>query len=264
MAGERRGENMPDPPPELRLQPPAPYYAFATEPREAVIVSLSAGTYKLRLRNAAGEIISGSERGLVSFGPVDQGFGYVVRPGNRWTQPVISFAPDEVIYTTGETDLFLEPVPVAEYQALHFTRLFRPQSAEVSDPSLTVWVPRREKDSAVDAALAVWNGTDRVGTMPRSGYRVRQIPGASRGYGIEEFRPSEGDALAADFHAMRLGGEPAVTKVALVTDGESRAVAASERLVRYVSPPPGALLFLPALLPLAVGFAVRATSGRRR
>ena len=264
MAGERRGANMPDPPPELTLAPPAPYYAFATEPRPGFVVSLPPGRYTVRLRSAGGDIVSGSERSLVSFGPIDQGFGYVVRPENRWTQPVVSFAPDEVIYTTGEADLFLEPVPVAEYQALHFTRLFRPQSAEVTDPSLTVWVPRGEEESAVDAALAVWNGTERIGTVPRSGYRVLQMPGVARGYRIEEFRPAADAALEADFHAMRLDPEPAATRVRLLKDGSGQELEGSDRLVRPVSPPPQPLLLLPALLPLALGLAVRTASRRRR
>jgi hypothetical protein len=264
MAGERRGANVPDPPPELTLAPPPPYYAFATEPRPGFIVSLPPGRYTVRLRGAGGDIVSGSERRLLSFGPIDQGFGYVVRPENRWTQPVVSFAPDEVIYTTGETGLFLEPVPVAEYQALHFTRLFRPQSAEVTDPSLTVWVPRNEKDGAVDAALAVWNGAERIRTVPRSGYRVLQIPDASRGYRIEEFHPTADEALEADFHAMRLDPASAATTVRLLQDGSGQTLEGSHRRVRSVRPPPQPLLLLPALLPLALGLAVRTAARRRR
>lgn len=72
--------------------------------------------------------------------------GYVIRPEDRWTRPITRFAPNETIYTytTGKTDLFFQAVPVVEYEASFFTRLFRPQSVEAVDPSLTVWVPRRQ------------------------------------------------------------------------------------------------------------------------
>jgi hypothetical protein len=143
MAAERRGQNMPSPPPELDIEKPEPFHAFATEPRQAAVVSLPEGTYTVRVRGADGAIVPGSERELISFAPLDWAVGYVLRPENRWTRPVISFAPDEAIYTTGRTDLFFQPVRVVEYDARRYARLFRPQSVEVADPSLTVWTPRR-------------------------------------------------------------------------------------------------------------------------
>jgi hypothetical protein len=54
---------------------------------------------------------------------------------------------------------------------------------------------------------------------------------------------------------MRVSGDTTASKVGLV-DG-TKAVPASERRIRTVALPPEALLFLPALLPLGVGFALR-------
>ena len=266
LAGERRGQNMPAPPPELGVEAPEPYRAFATEPREGFVVRLPEGSYAIRLRGADGGIVPGSERQLVSFGPLNHAIGYVVRPENRWTQPVVSFAPDEVIYTTGETDIFFEPVSVAEYNARHFSRLFRPQSVESADPGLTVWVPRAENDDAAERhAITLWKGDERVGTAPRAGYRVSQIPDTPRGYTIEEFVPEKEGALAPDFHAMRVGQQSGVTKVELVPDADGRPVEASAREVRFVDPPATSALFLPVLLPLALGLAIRgASAGRSR
>lgn len=264
MAAERRGENMPDPPPELTLQAPEPYPAYATEPREAAVASLPEGSYTLRFRGEEGEIVPGSERALVSFGPLNEGMGYVLRPEDRWTQPVISFAPDEVIYTSGGTDLFFQPVPVTEYQAQRFTRLFRPQSVEAADPSLTVWVPRKEGEDAAGVTLALWDGDTLIGTLPLNPYRVAQLSGASPGYTIEEFTPPESGSLEPDFHAMRVGREAAITQISLLHSAGREPVGASKRQVRHVTLPAEPLLFLPSLIPLAVGAALRLRARRAR
>ena len=265
MAAERGGQAMPPPPPELDLEAPESFPAFATEPREAFIVSLPAGSYDVRHRGDDGQIVPGSERTLVSFGPLDQGIGYVLRPENRWTQPVVSFAPDEIIYTTGETDLFFQPVPVVEYPAQLYTRLFRPQSVEAADPSLTLWAPGTEEDGGDQgAALAVRQNDSRDQVLPRTAYRVNQLAGSARGYTIDEFVPDSGVSVQPDFTAMRLEPNRAMTQVSLVRGTEGNQVEASERRIILVRPPAEPLLFLPALLPLALGLALRAGSGRRK
>ena len=262
MAAERRGQDMPPPPPELDIEPPKPFHAYATEPRETAVLSLPAGAYTVRVRGEGGEIVPGSVRELVSFGPLDHAIGYVLRPEDRWTRPVISFAPDETIYTTGRTDLFLEPVPVVEYDAQHYARLFQPQSVETADAAQTLWTADMEgEDAAGGAALALWNGDTQIDTLPRTPWRVAQLPGAARGYVIEPFAPGTG-TLEPDFDAMRLPEAADVTRIDLLAVGDTP-VHASTRAFRKVAAWPEALLFLPALLPLVVGIAIRTGSRRR-
>jgi hypothetical protein len=263
MAAERRGQDMPAPPPELEIEPPERFHAFASEPRHAAVLSLPAGSYGVRVRDAEGEIVPGSERELVSFGPLERAIGYVLRPEDRWTQPAISFAPDESIYTTGGTDVFVEPVPVLAYDADRYARLFRPQSVAAAAAAQTLWTADTRGEAADDgAALALWDGGDLVETLPRTPWRVAQLAGASRGYVIEPFE-AEGAALEADFHAMRVPRDADVTRIDLVArDGAGVPVRASRRF-RKVAPWPEPLLFLPALLPLAAGLAVRFVARRR-
>jgi hypothetical protein len=264
MAAERRGQNMPAPPPELEIERPEPFHAFATEPQQAVVLSLPEGRYTLQIRSGDGHILPGSERELVSFGPRARAIGYVLRPEDRWTRPAISFAPDEAIYTTGETDLFFQPVPVVEYDGGRFSRLFRPQSIETVDASPTVWTPENEREWPENAALGLWNGGAMIDILPRTAYRVAQLAGSPRGYAIEEFAPNNHSSLQPDFHAMRVPHGAEVTRVGLLADGaENLPVPASERRFRKVALPPEALLFAPALLPLVVGAAVRIRSRRR-
>jgi hypothetical protein len=261
----QRPDNLPPPPPELAVKEPEPYRAYATEPTDAMVVSLPEGSFTVRLRGADGEIVPGSERKLVSFGPVGQGIGYVVRPEDRWTQPSLSFAPGDTVYTRGLTDLFFQPVPVSEYKAQHFARLLQPQSIEVSDPSVTVWVPGDSADETTGTvALAAWNGNAIEATLPTTPYRVGQKPGASRGYVIEEFAPKGGSPLKPDFFAMRIGQDLPTTRVSLL-DGEGKAPAqAGDREIRRVNPPATPWLFLPALVPLAFGLAIRAAMRRKK
>jgi hypothetical protein len=262
IAAERR-ESLPPPPPELHLEEPEPFRAYATKPRRAAVISLPEGTYRIRATGATGEVIPGSERELVSFGPRDEGIGYVVRPEDRWTQPLSSFAPDEAVYTTSRTDLFLQPLPVVEYGARDFARLFRPQSIESPDPSSTVWVPQEDREGAAERyALALRNGTTVLETLARTPYRVAQRPGTSRGYVVEAFAPERGNRLQPDFFAMRLGQDLPVTQVS-VLDRVGGGPAASARSVRRVDPPAEPWLYVPALIPLIVG-AVHATLRRTR
>jgi hypothetical protein len=256
-----RPANLPAPPPEIRIEPPEPYRAFATEPKTAAVVTLPAGVYTIRLRDKDGTVLAGSERELVSFAPLARAVGYVLRPEDRWTQPIVSFAPDETIYTTGRSDIFFQPVPVVEFEARQFTRLFRPQSVEFVDSSLTLWTPEAgDTQVAADATLALWRGGGVVETLPRTPYRVVQLPGASRGYAIEQFKPEAGSRLEPDFQAMRVGRNSSMNGISLLESGE--AVAGSARRMHTVHRRSDVLLFLPAFVPLAVGLAISA--GRRR
>jgi len=251
-----RPPTLPEPPPELTIREPEPYRAYASEPKFAAVASLPPGRYTLRLRDAEGEIVAGSERSLVSLAPQAQAIGYVLRPEDRWTRPIVTFSPSETIYTTDKTDLFFQAVPVAEYEASRFSRLFRPQSVEAVDPSLTVWVPRPQDEvSIAGTELMIRTSGAEPALVPQTAYRVSQLPDRARGYVIEEFEPTPGVTLKPDFVAMRVARDADATEIAMVDGG--RPIPGSERRIRHVALPSEALLFLPALLPLAIGFAIR-------
>ncbi|QYK42218.1 MAG: hypothetical protein KF887_03560 [Paracoccaceae bacterium] len=258
----RKPAQLPPPPPEFTVAEPEPYHAYATAPETATIVALPAGSYTLRMRDAAGGVIAGSERRLVSFAARSAGVGYVVRPGDRWTQPAISFSPQETIYTTGRSALYIQPVPVAEFGAQHFARLFQPQSVEQADPFLSIWVPQGvELASSPQAELVLWDGGDRLQSLPTTGFRVVQRPGVARGYVIEEFEPAAGVMVKPDFFAMEIPQGVAPTSISLIA---ADALPASERRVRQVDPPADHVLFLPALLPILIGVLFHLRRRRHR
>jgi hypothetical protein len=258
----QRPQTLPAPPPELKLREPEPYRAFATEPTNGAVLRLAEGTYTIWMRGSDGQVVPGSERTIISFAPTDAGIGYVVRPQDRWTQPVVSFGPRDTIYTIGRTDLFVQPVPVAEYEAQRFARLLRPQSFEVADDTLRVWVPTMATVGDITrASLAIENGGS-AKSLPMTPYRVSQVAGSSRGYTIEEFAAEEGSPLKPDFHAMRIGGDREVTRIELIEDGKQSPTPASARSIVRVDPAPAPWLFTAAFLPLAFGVAARIAARR--
>jgi hypothetical protein len=251
-------EPLPPPPGEFTEEPPEQFRGFASEPAEAPVVSMPQGEYTIRLRREDGAIVPGSERRVVSFGPRRQGVGYVIVPERRWTQPSVNFDPDEAIYVTGVSDLYLQPVGVEEYSAARYARLLDPQTIEAPDEAQFVWIPRDPLTGAELLTSADGGSTDRVG---QRGYRVVQHAGATRGYTIEPFESGDG-ALEPDFEGMHVPmSEPPVTTLALV-DGDE-VVAGSQRAVRTMPQAPEWVLYAPAVLPVMLAAALRLTPRRR-
>lgn len=253
-------DNPPPPPDFEELVQPQPYRSYATKPRPAAVTSLPEGRYALRLRGDDGEIVEGTERELISFGPLGRGVGYQVRPELRWTQPVGSYDPSDAVYTTGNQPLYLTPVPVEQFSAASFARLFRPQLLEAPDPAATVWVPRGRAGESGVGSLEVERGGEVIQEVEEVPYRVVQLPDVSLGYRIEE---AEGAGDGADFHAMQLpGGLRGAAEVRLSIDGA--AVPGSRRHLRRFKLANDSMLFLPAAVPLAVAFAVGSGTRRRK
>lgn len=260
MAATRARSEMPPPPPELEIDEPAPFNSYASEPRKAAIVNLPEGSYRLLMRDQAGKVIAGSERALKIITPLDQSVGYVIRPEDRWTLPLASFSPEDTLYTTGRTDLFLQPVPVVEYAARDFTRIFQPQSIEAADTETTIWVPQTGQDQPRAAqAVRMWQGSKQIGSIPKAGYRVNQLGGTGRGYTIDEFSADPAGGVAPDFAAVRLQSNAVADRIDVAG---SAAGMGSDRAIVKVDTPPLWAIPLAALIPLLFGIGKRVW-GRR-
>lgn len=260
MAATKARSEMPPPPPELNIAEPPTFKAYASEPRKAAIVSLNEGTYTLRMRDQAGNVIAGSERTLRIIAPVDQSVGYVIRPEDRWTMPLVSFSPQDTLYTTARTDLFLQPVPVVEYASRDYTRIFQPQSIEAADSETTIWVPQKgAAQTQSTQSLRIWQGARQMGAIPRSGYRVNQFTGTQRGYTIDPFTASPEGGVEADFVAIRLESGAAVDRIDVVAP-----VSGTGRAIVKVHTPPLWAIPLVALIPLLFGIGRRVWEKRSR
>jgi hypothetical protein len=164
-----------------------------------------------------------------------------------------------VVYTTGKTDLFFQPVSVVEYPARQFTRLFRPQSVQVIDPSLTLWVPNKVQETDSRSLFALWGSGAKLETRAPLPYRVVQKLGLSRGHVIEDFTGRELAPLRPDFTAIRVSRDLAVTAL-----GPEGAAGVGMREIRHITPVPEYLLFLPGLLPITFWLGLRGTAAKLR
>jgi hypothetical protein len=250
MAATRQRSEMPPPPPELNIEEPAPFQAYASEPRKAAIVNLPEGSYRLRMRDQAGNVIAGSERALKVIAPLAQSVGYVIRPEDRWTLPMVSFSPRDALYTTSRTDLFLQPVPVAEYASRDFTRLFEPQSVDAADAEATLWFPQKGADkTSVGQSLRIWQGSQQKGSIPKASYRVNQFTGTQRGYTIDEFSAGP-DGVQPDFVAVRLESDANIDRIDFA---RAEAGTGGGRAIVKVNTPPLWAIPLAAFIPLLFG-----------
>jgi hypothetical protein len=260
MAATRPMSQMPPPPPELQIEEPATFKPYASEPRKAAIVSLPEGNYTLRMRDPSGEVIAGSERALKIIAPIDQSVGYVVRPEDRWTMPLVSFSPQDTLYTTARTDLFLQPVPVVEYASRDFARIFEPQSIAAADSETTIWVPQKGTEQARAAqSLRVWQGVTQMGSIPKTGYRVNQFTGTGRGYTIDAFSQSPDGGVEPDFMAVRLESDDAADRIDVAGP-----LSGTGRAIVKVAPPPLWAIPLAALIPLLFGIGKRVWGKRSK
>ncbi|MEX0869231.1 MAG: hypothetical protein WD011_06120 [Nitriliruptoraceae bacterium] len=255
---------LPDPPEEPDTEAPEPYNAFAREPEDGLVLTLDPGAYTIRLRDADGQLIPGSERELVAFAPLDTDYGYDVILAERWTQPLRSLNPNHVVYVTAGTEIYLQPRRAEQYTAGNFGRVFAPQTVEIANDAQRIWIPvADEGDDGVDTTrLHVDGPASLPDILEAQPYRVTQIPNRQFGYVIEQFDPAQhGGGVEPDFEAIRVRLEQPSTATVSLQDPQT-----GERLgvreIRSVAVPSRALLYLPALLPLLVFAGVTIT--RRR
>lgn len=251
-------EPLPEPPGEFTEEPPEVYRSYATEPERAPVVTLPEGSYRIRWRGPDGEIVPGSERRLTVFSRTDAAIGYTVIPEDRWTQPEISFDPAETVYLAEDQKIFLAAFEVSSYNFYRYARLFEPQTIEAIDRDETIWIPELEELIA-DYSVTVWDDGRSAADLDVLGYRVRQDPGATRGYTIEPFE-SDG-VLEPDFSAVRIPTTVPMSEVSLTGPGGAE-VSGSRHSLERVPVVPAWALYAPAVVFLLVAGAIWQRRGR--
>ncbi len=252
-AEERRraGETVEAPVAPLR---PDPIGIFSNGLNQGMPIDLEPGGYTIRLRNADGAIVSGSERDLTIFAPRRNGIGYSVVPETRWTTPDESPAPNDVIYGSANSALYLEPRVAREYPARAWALLQNPQRA-AADAGDWEWV---NGERLIDARLEVVMGGRVVAEHALTPYQVDQLPGSQLGYDVVAFDADAEDAPAApDFAAypIRLDAPGEQYEIRLVSD-QGEILEGSARQVRVPASPPISRLFVVSVAPLLVGAVV--------
>jgi len=244
--GEKPAE-IPEPPPE-----PEPFDLFSTNVSRGFVVSLAEGTYRLRVRGDAGQIIPDSERKLVVFSPRRRGVGYVVLPQTRWTIPERADDPRNVLYTPGQATLYLQPFVEEEYNELFYTKLENPQSRE-GRAEHWVWVHLKPLVGGVIELLQDGKVVDRIERKP---FYVEQLPGPALGYKVVEGDPQT-MKRSPDFegYKVEIKDVRASSSLRLVED-DGTIIEGSQRRMRRISTQNTWALYVLPFVPLAFGLGL--------
>ena len=137
---------------------PEPIGIFSNGLNQGIPIDLDPGQYDIRLRDADGDIVPGSERTLTVFAARRTGVGYTVVPETRWTTPLDSPAPSDVIFGAADSTLYLEPHLAREYPAREWALLQDPQAPQ-GDVGGWQWV---QGERLEDQRLEIVAGEDVV------------------------------------------------------------------------------------------------------
>ena len=238
---------------------PAEFVYSSTKVYRGMPVTLSSGNYEIRLRNGEGEIVENSVKKLVVFQRDRVGVGYTVIPEDKWTTPEDTQRPDEIVYVRSNNVLYLEPYFESEYNEQYFVHLEAPQAPRFGNAGW-LWV---KEGKFVPNDLQISRGKMWLRAVSFEDYMVRQIPGKALGYEILEWQEGISQGMrerSPDFSAFRLVVDHQIQDIALYLVGDNDvAVGGSSRTLDAVREFGSGELWLPALLPVAVGLAIVGT-----
>jgi hypothetical protein len=247
----QKGEKVTVPP---APQPPEPISVTSNGVNPGIPVKLPAGSYQVQLRGRDGAIIPDSTRALVVFGPRRTAIGYTVVPETRWTTPDQVDDLSDVIVGTPNSQIYLSPHTAREFPARAYKLLQEPQQ-QVGETTDWTWVIGEPITAGELEIVAMGQPPERRALTP---YLVRQVPGNTLGYQIQQFVPdpqrpnAAPDLIGYPIHIDQPGSGFEIRMVS----PQGEVLAGSSRLVRTPSATPLSLLLLLTAAPLVVGGAV--------
>ena len=259
---QEAGETVEVPPEPVR---PDPIGIFSNGLNSGFPIDLDPGQYRIRLRGSNGNIVPGSERALNVFAPRRTGVGYTIVPETRWTTPLESSAPSDVIFGAADSALYLEPHLAREYPARDWSLLQNPQRLPAGGGGWE-WV---NGEPLGDQRFEIIVGDTVVDRRSLTPYNVQQLPGSQLGYEVIEMdsaapaTPDSSESQRPDFEAypIDLQGTGEQYQIRLTSE-QGDVVPGSIRQVRVPRDPPITRLLVLPVIPLVAGALV--ISRRRR
>ena len=256
---QKAGEIVEVPPEPVQ---PEPIGIFSNGLNSGFPIDLETGQYGIRLRGSDGTIVPKSERTVNIFAPRRTGVGYTIVPETRWTTPLESPAPSDVIFGAADSALYLEPHLAREYPARDWSLLQNPQRLS-ADNGGWEWVNGERLGGQQLEIIAGDKVADRRSLTP---YNVQQVPGSQLGYEViamDSSAPETPESRRPDFEAypidLQATGEQYQVRLA---SEQGEVVPDSIRQVRVPTSPPLSRLFVLPVVPLVAGALV--ISRRRR
>ena len=234
-------KNLPPP-----VKPQQPEYSVP-KVDEAFSINLSAGEYKIRFLTLDGYIMEGSEKKIIVFDKRrENGIGFQVRAGDKWTRPTQSKTPSSVFYVNGTTDLYLEPFREDEFNDLYYNKMVLNYGR--GNPHIVDWIRIEDVE---DVILEV-KGGNKTTEITRLPFYVQQSQ-SLLGYTIEPFDPEvKHKYRKANFDAFYVPIDKNITSMKFrLTDKDGNYLPGSERDVRVIlNSGAGILTLLLTFLPL--------------
>lgn len=242
---------LPRPPAE-----PRPPEGYVSDLKSAFVVDLPAGEYTVRLREAQGTVVEGSERRLAMFEPLAvAGIGYEILPEERWTARLRADTAESGIYCIPGKELFLIPHRTESYAENDWLRLKNPQLDGLPGRTAVVYVgtPRNVR-------LVLFDGAEAARRIELAPYYVQQARGAELGYRIIEWdrEAAGGDSPSFSAFRLRFGEGQAGRRLAIALEDAAtgEVIAASRREVLLVDPGRAVLMWPVSLVPFAIGAGI--------
>lgn len=235
-------------------QSPAYYVVPPSELQSAFILNLSAGRYSIRVRDAEGSILEGSDRSLIVHERKRKGgVGYEVIPSDKWTRSEESVTPSSVLYVNGTAELYLRPFFEDEFNDQGYNKTV--DNGAKGNPNIYKWVRIQQ----VPHAAILAKGGAVVAKLSEEPFYVEQSKGSSLGYTIVPWSASGPyKDKEPNLIAFRVPIDASTKALAIRVEGpDGSPLEGSERLIRVVRGfPLSALALAAAFLPLLAMVAV--------
>jgi hypothetical protein len=165
-------------------KPKSPPYQELTGGKEFNI-NLPKGVYTIKLRNSEGLVLEGSEKKLIVFDERrEESIGYDIVPSDKWTLPMKSTTPANVIYIDGTTDLYILPFEQKEYNDLAYDKLL--DNSSKGNPFIFRWEKIRE---VTGSRIEKTTGNESEVILEKKYFVSPMQSGAILGYKIEPYDP---------------------------------------------------------------------------
>lgn len=243
-------ENIPNQPKE-----PTPLTEFVSEPKEAFILKINEGNYKVIFRDKSGNALQETEKELFVFTNRRIGIGYQIFPEKSWIRTYNSNELGDIIYAEGNQVIFITTFNAAEYPELGYSKLSKLPIHENRKISENAWrwvylSPRYEEENL---ELVNNNGEIICKTTQKS-YYIKQTTGYTLGYEIVEW--TEDLSMTPTFIGYKIEVNDAGKYIIRMVDKNNKILASSIRQICNIHGQNIIWLFLISISPIIAGILV--------
>jgi len=243
--------------PKPPKQPEAPKY-YVSKPKDSFIVKLPAGNYTVEVVDRDGQVVPGSKKRLVVFKERREGIGYEIVPESKWTRPVNSDDPSQLMYAEGNRTIYVKPFYEKEYDRYFYTKMTKihePLTGQGTQGTYQ-WVHTKPVE---DVKVQLLRNGQVVQEIERKPYYVKQTPGYALGYDIVEFDPDKEELAGKNptFEAYKVEIKADETgSVLRIVDSNGNVVPGSVRTIRGINDLSGWVLYLIPFFTLVIGLVI--------